>query len=72
MFHLAFTDQPKIVDYRSHLESDGARYRKLADLLLAAGIRVLDRGLWYLSAAHEQRDIAFTLDQLESVWDQVV
>ena len=37
MFHLAVTDQPVIVDYRSYLESDQARYRKLADLLLAAG-----------------------------------
>ncbi len=72
MFHLAFTDQPVIVDYRSYLESDQMRYRKLADLLLAAGIRVLDRGLWYLCAAHEPRDIEFTLDALESVWDGVV
>lgn len=72
MFHLAFTDQPVIVDYRSYLESDQMRYRKLADLLLAAGIRVLDRGLWYLCAAHEPQDIEFTLDALESVWDRVV
>lgn len=72
MFHLAFTDQPVIVDYRSYLESDQARYRKLADLLLAAGIRVLDRGLWYLCAAHEPWDIEFTLERLESIWDRVV
>ena len=72
MFHLAFTDQPVIVDYRSYLESDQARYRKLADLLLAAGIRVLDRGLWYLSATHEPWDIEFTLERLESIWDRVV
>ena len=61
MFHLAFTDQPVIVDDRSYLESDQARHRKLADLLLAAGIRVLDRGLWYLCAAHEPWDIEVTL-----------
>ena len=69
MFHLAFSDQPAIVDYRSYLESDQARYRKLADLLLAAGIRVLDRGLWYLCAAHEPRDIEFTLERLEAILD---
>ena len=69
MFHLAFTDQPAIVDYRSYLESDQARYGKLAELLLAAGIRVTDRGLWYLCAAHEPSDIGFTLEGLESIWN---
>lgn len=69
MFHVAFSDRPAIVDYRSYLESDRARSGKLAERLLAAGIRATERGLWYLCAAHEPSDVEFTLEALESVWD---
>ncbi len=68
MFHLAFTRQQAILDYRSYLECDQELYRQFADMLLEEGVRVLSRGLWYLSTAHTDEDIEFTLQAVEAAW----
>jgi len=68
MFHLAFTQQEAVLDYRSYLECDQALYRQFADLLLEEGVRVLSRGMWYLSTAHTPEDIEFTLRAVEMIW----
>jgi glutamate-1-semialdehyde 2,1-aminomutase len=66
MFHVAFTKQDSIVDYRTFLSVDQERYRQFTDLLLDEGVRVLARGLWYLSTAHTFDDIELTLHAVES------
>ena len=68
MFHLGFTQQSAILDYRSFLQCDQNLYRQFADLLLEEGVRVLSRGMWYLSAAHTLEDIEFTLRAVEATW----
>jgi len=72
VFHLAFTQQESIVDYRTFLECDRDRYRQFADLLLDEGVRILPRGLWYLSLAHTTEDIEFTLRAVESAWQRLL
>src|SRR3972149_5212228 len=68
MFHLGFTSQPAILDYRSFLQCDQELYRQFADMLLEDGVRVLSRGMWYLSTAHTPEDIEFTVRAVEATW----
>ncbi len=68
VFHLAFTQRESIGDYRDCLEIDKARNSEFVDAMLDRGIRLLSRGLWYLSAAHTEADIQCALDAAEDIW----
>ncbi len=68
VFHLAFTERDSIVDYRDSLENDAQRNREFVGAMLDRGIRLLSRGLWYLSAAHTEADIRRALAAAEDVW----
>jgi glutamate-1-semialdehyde 2,1-aminomutase len=35
--------------------------------MLLRGVRLIERGLWYVSAAHTEEDIRLTLQQAEAV-----
>lgn len=67
-FHLAFTERDAIVNYREGLEADKARNSEFVGAMLDRGIRLLSRGLWYLSAAHSEDDIQRALDAAEDIW----
>jgi glutamate-1-semialdehyde 2,1-aminomutase len=67
VLHLAFTDRSSITDYRSYLESDSERYVQFTGKMLDNGIRILMRGLWYLSTVHTAEDIALTLEKAKQV-----
>lgn len=56
MFHFAFADEP-ISDYRTATKADTPRYHRFAAALLQRGVRVIERGLWYVSTAHSEADI---------------
>lgn len=60
MFHLAFTEAP-IYDYRSATQADTPRYHRFAAALMQRGVRVLERGLWYVSTTHTDEDIEAAL-----------
>jgi glutamate-1-semialdehyde 2,1-aminomutase len=64
MFHLAFTEREQIRNYRDYLDVETARYVALANRLQDLGVRVIHRGIWYLSTAHTQQDVALTLEKL--------
>jgi len=57
MFHTAFTRQEQLRDYRDTLDCDRARLHTFIAGMHDAGIRVIGRGLWYISAAHTEADI---------------
>ena len=61
VFHLAFTERDRIVDYRDCLAVDQARNSEFVGQMLDSGIRLLSRGLWYLSAAHTHADVELAL-----------
>lgn len=62
MFHIAFGDMQPIHDYRSFVQhNDMGQCQRFADLMLKHGVRFVPRGMWYLSTAHSQQDIDFTL-----------
>ena len=69
MFHVAFAEKP-LTDYRSAAGMDTPRYHRLTAALLERGIRVLERGLWYVSTVHTDADIDHTLALLAELLPQ--
>jgi len=61
MTHMAFTKCRKLVNYRDCLQSDSTKYGVFAKAMLDRGVRVIGRGIWYISAAHTQADIDETV-----------
>lgn len=61
MFHMAFSRLPRAEAYRHLAGDDRARYRDFCAGMLEEGVRLIERGLWYVSAAHAEADIAATL-----------
>lgn len=55
--HFGFTNCRKLINYRDCLEFDGAKYSKFTKELLDRGIRIIGRGIWYISAVHTEEDI---------------
>jgi glutamate-1-semialdehyde 2,1-aminomutase len=54
-------------DYRSGIKANTVRYGDFAFELLKSGIRILPRGTWFLSSAHEMSDIDKTLSVVRDV-----
>jgi glutamate-1-semialdehyde 2,1-aminomutase len=54
-------------DYRSGIKANTARYGNFAFELLKSGVRILPRGTWFLSSAHEMTDIDKTLGAVRAV-----
>ena len=57
MLHAGFTNLEKVSDYRGTLSYDKARYAQFVGAMLDEGIRLIGRGLWYVSGAHTAADI---------------
>jgi glutamate-1-semialdehyde 2,1-aminomutase len=57
MFQAGFTPLEKIRDYRDSLSYDRAKYARFVGEMHERGIRLIGRGLWYLSAAHTEAEI---------------
>jgi glutamate-1-semialdehyde 2,1-aminomutase len=53
-----------IRDYRDYVRRhDASRWAHLRRCLLEEGVRAIERGLWFLSLAHTERDIAAALER---------
>lgn len=61
MFHVGFGLDAPARNYRDLLKADKAKYVKFAFALLQRGVRVLERGAWFVSAAHDDAAIDATL-----------
>jgi glutamate-1-semialdehyde 2,1-aminomutase len=71
-FHLSFTALEGLRDYRDYaLHCDKERYGRLKVALLRRGVRVLDRGVWYISAAHTQAHVERTLAMMAEALEEV-
>jgi len=57
MFHAGFTRLNKVRDFRETLSYDKPRYAAFVSAMQERGIRLIGRGLWYISAAHVPNDI---------------
>lgn len=57
MFNVAFTELKRAQDYRDTFAFDKAKLSKFIAGMHDRKIRVIGRGLWYISAAHTESDI---------------
>lgn len=66
MFHVAFgLDQPAR-NYRDMVRSDKKGYSLFALALLQRGVRVLERGAWFVSSEHKDDVVDATLDAVRA------
>ncbi|HMR18726.1 MAG TPA: aspartate aminotransferase family protein, partial [Sphingobacterium sp.] len=57
MFNTSFTELAAIKNYRDTLQTDKIKLKQFIAGLHDRGIRVIGRGLWYISAVHTEEDI---------------
>src|SRR5260221_8863705 len=57
MFHAGFTPLAQVRDFRETLSYDKPRYAAFVAAMQERGIRLIGRGLWYISAAHTREEI---------------
>lgn len=57
MFNISFTDRSEVKEYRDTLHADKAKLGKFISAMHDAGVRIIGRGLWYISAVHTEEDI---------------
>lgn len=62
-FHAGFGAGP-VSSYREFARLDSNRYAAFARVLIDHGVWVAGRGIWYLSAAHDDLDIDETLERV--------
>jgi glutamate-1-semialdehyde 2,1-aminomutase len=62
MFHVGLGLDAPARNYRDLLKSDKALYVRFAHALLRHGVRVLERGAWFVSFEHDDAVIDTTLD----------
>ena len=66
MFHVGFGLDGPARNYRDLLGVDKALYVQFAHALLKRGVRVLERGAWFVSLAHDDEVIDTTLDAVQA------
>lgn len=64
IFHVGFGLQESPRNYRDVLATDRAGYVKLTTSLLKRGVRVLERGAWFISSAHDDAVVDETVSAL--------
>jgi glutamate-1-semialdehyde 2,1-aminomutase len=67
MFHSGFTTRDKVSDFRDTLSYDKATYAQFVSGMQERGVRLIGRGLWYVSAAHTEADVEQCLRIAEDV-----
>ena len=73
MFALSFTGGKEITDARSHSAySDMELYGKFVDGMMEQGVRIVGRGMWFISESLSEEDINFTLSAADKVLGEIV
>ncbi len=67
MFNVQWTPLPSVRDYRDTLLSDKGKLNQFVALMAARGVRVIGRGLFYISAAHTEADIERGIETARAV-----
>jgi glutamate-1-semialdehyde 2,1-aminomutase len=65
MFHVGFGLNAPARNYRDLLKLDKPAYVTFAHALLQRGVRVLERGAWFVSSAHDDAVIDATLEAVQ-------
>ena len=71
IFHVALGAGSPFSNYRDSLAADKARYVNFTTVLLSHGVRALERGAWFLSAAHDDGVIDETINAVAAVAEEL-
>jgi glutamate-1-semialdehyde 2,1-aminomutase len=71
MFHIGFTPLKEVSDYRSCLSYDKTKLARFVALMAENGVRLIGRGLVYISAAHTPEDIKTGIETARRVLAQM-
>src|SRR5437870_3255069 len=72
VFYMWFTPAPAVHDYATSARIDRAPYARFAEAMLAAGVRLIPGGRWYVSFSHTDADVSRTLDAVAGALDEAV
>lgn len=61
VFQVSLGRREPITDYRDQVANDKAAYVRLTTALLGHGVRALERGAWFMSAAHDDAVVDATI-----------
>jgi glutamate-1-semialdehyde 2,1-aminomutase len=65
----AGADEGVVTSYRDYVKRhDALRWAHLRRCLLEEGVRAIERGLWFISMAHDQKDIDEALQRAEKAF----
>ncbi|MFN8445443.1 MAG: aspartate aminotransferase family protein [Caldilineaceae bacterium] len=67
MLNTSFTSLPAVYDYRDTLSFDRPKMGQFIRLMQDHGVRVIGRGLWYLSGVHTEAEIDHAVETARSV-----
>ena len=67
MFCIGFKNLASLYDFRDTLSFDNEKLKRLIAALHNEGIRVIGRGLWYISTAHTEEDIDHAIETVDRV-----
>ncbi|SDT20962.1 glutamate-1-semialdehyde 2,1-aminomutase [Jiangella sp. DSM 45060] len=70
-FHVSFGDPAPVHDYAGLAGLDLDRYAAFSHTLADHGVWVAARGIWYVSAAHADKEMAATLERFDAAAAQV-
>ncbi len=71
MFHTGFTHLNHVKDYRDTLTYDKTKLATFISSMHNRGIRIIGRGLWYISTAHTEADIQQAIDTAAEVLQEM-
>lgn len=67
MFNTGFTELKSIKDYRDTLSFDKSKLKKFISGMQESNVRIIGRGLWYISTAHTETDIDNAIEKATKV-----
>lgn len=71
MFHVAFGLDAPARNYRDLTKSDKAGYSRFSQALLRHGVRVLERGAWFVSSEHKDEVVDQTLSAVRAAAEEM-
>jgi len=72
MLHISFTSLNEVNEFRDTLQFDKEKLSFFVNGLHEEGIRIIGRGLWYISNAHTEADIDFAISKASIVLKNMV
>ncbi len=71
MFCVAFTNKKAINDFRDTLDFDTPKLEQFIRSMQNRGIRIIGRGLFYISTAHTEKDIDYAIEIVDEVLSEL-